>query len=146
MWVEPTEKDTIFISDAYVKYAKPYAVQKILDGFWWQIIHNTIYLFIKINRLILGRYSYRSFQQLLCKDLYSRLWNTTGRYYNTRYLPDFFANLKMCKYNKKCAFKMCINYYICALLMWIMFHIMCNELKTIDCTILMRYNTITERR
>jgi hypothetical protein len=33
MWVEPTEKDTIFISDAYVKYAKPYAVQKILDGF-----------------------------------------------------------------------------------------------------------------
>lgn len=33
MWVEPTEKDTIFISDAYVKYAKPYAVQKILDSF-----------------------------------------------------------------------------------------------------------------
>ena len=31
MWVEPREADTIFVSDAYIKYAKPYAVQKILD-------------------------------------------------------------------------------------------------------------------
>lgn len=31
MWVEPCEKDTIFVSDAYIKYAKPYAVQKILN-------------------------------------------------------------------------------------------------------------------
>lgn len=31
MWVEPYEKGTIFVSDAYIKYAKPYAVQKILD-------------------------------------------------------------------------------------------------------------------
>lgn len=31
MWVEPTDVDTIFVSDAYLKYAKPYAVQKILD-------------------------------------------------------------------------------------------------------------------
>ena len=33
MWVEPKGKDTIYVSDAFVKYAKPYAVQKILDGF-----------------------------------------------------------------------------------------------------------------
>lgn len=32
MWVEPDATDTIFVSDAYVKYAKPYAVQKILDN------------------------------------------------------------------------------------------------------------------
>ena len=32
MWVEPKEADTIFVSDAYIKYAKPYAVQKILDN------------------------------------------------------------------------------------------------------------------
>lgn len=31
MWVEPRAKDTIFVSDTYIKYAKPYAVQKILD-------------------------------------------------------------------------------------------------------------------
>ncbi len=31
MWAEPHEKGTIFVSDAYIKYAKPYAVQKILD-------------------------------------------------------------------------------------------------------------------
>ena len=31
MLVEPYEKDTIFVSDTYVKYAKPYAVQKIKD-------------------------------------------------------------------------------------------------------------------
>ena len=33
MWVEPHEPNTIFVSDAYIKYAKPYAVQKILDDF-----------------------------------------------------------------------------------------------------------------
>ncbi len=32
MWVEPYAEDTIFVSDAYIKYAKPYAVQKILDN------------------------------------------------------------------------------------------------------------------
>lgn len=32
MWVEPRAFDTIFVSDAYFKYAKPYAVQKILDN------------------------------------------------------------------------------------------------------------------
>ena len=32
MWVEPYEDNTIFVSDAYIKYAKPYAVQKILDA------------------------------------------------------------------------------------------------------------------
>ena len=32
MWVEPQVNDTIFVSDAYIKYAKPYAVQKILDN------------------------------------------------------------------------------------------------------------------
>ena len=31
MWVEPSDENTIFISDAYIKYAKLYAVQKILD-------------------------------------------------------------------------------------------------------------------
>lgn len=31
MWVEPYATDTIYVSDAYVKYAKPYAVQKIID-------------------------------------------------------------------------------------------------------------------
>lgn len=31
MWVEPCAAGTIFVSDAYIKYAKPYAVQKILD-------------------------------------------------------------------------------------------------------------------
>ncbi len=33
MWVEPYANGTIFVSDAYIKYAKPYAVQKILDCF-----------------------------------------------------------------------------------------------------------------
>ena len=32
MWVEPHASNTIFVSDAYIKYAKPYAVQKILDN------------------------------------------------------------------------------------------------------------------
>ena len=32
MWVEPHETNTIFVSDAYIKYAKPYAVQKILTN------------------------------------------------------------------------------------------------------------------
>ena len=32
MWVEPHADNTIFVSDAYIKYAKPYAVQKILDN------------------------------------------------------------------------------------------------------------------
>ena len=32
MWVEPHDRDTIFVSDAYVLYAKPYAVQKILNN------------------------------------------------------------------------------------------------------------------
>lgn len=32
MWAEPHAKNTIFVSDAYIKYAKPYAVQKILDN------------------------------------------------------------------------------------------------------------------
>lgn len=31
MWVEPHEKETVFVSDALIKYSKPYAVQKILD-------------------------------------------------------------------------------------------------------------------
>ena len=32
MWAEPHAQNTIFVSDAYIKYAKPYAVQKILDN------------------------------------------------------------------------------------------------------------------
>ena len=32
MWAEPYEVNTLFVSDAYIKYAKPYAVQKILDN------------------------------------------------------------------------------------------------------------------
>ena len=31
MWVEPEEEDTIYISDYFAKYAKPYALKKILD-------------------------------------------------------------------------------------------------------------------
>ena len=30
MWVEPHRSGTIFVSDAFIKYAKPYAVQKII--------------------------------------------------------------------------------------------------------------------
>ena len=29
---KPYEVNTLFVSDAYIKYAKPYAVQKILDN------------------------------------------------------------------------------------------------------------------
>lgn len=32
MWVEPEKEGTIFVSDMYVKYAKPYAVRKILNN------------------------------------------------------------------------------------------------------------------
>lgn len=32
MWAEPHAANTIFVSDAYIKYAKPYVVQKILDN------------------------------------------------------------------------------------------------------------------
>ena len=32
MWVEPHAVNTIFVSDAYIKYAKPYAVEKILEN------------------------------------------------------------------------------------------------------------------
>lgn len=32
MWVEPSTTNTIYVSDAYIKYAKPYAVQKIIDN------------------------------------------------------------------------------------------------------------------
>ena len=32
MWLEPIEKNTIFISDAYLKFAKPYALQKIIES------------------------------------------------------------------------------------------------------------------
>ena len=31
MWTEPRQKDTVFVSDVYIKYAKPYAVQKMID-------------------------------------------------------------------------------------------------------------------
>lgn len=31
MRVEPKDKNTVFVSDGYIKYAKPYAVQKIID-------------------------------------------------------------------------------------------------------------------
>lgn len=33
MWIEPHRKNKIFVSDALIKYAKPYAVQKIIDEF-----------------------------------------------------------------------------------------------------------------
>ena len=32
MWVEPVEMGTIFVSDAYLKFAKPYALQKIVES------------------------------------------------------------------------------------------------------------------
>ena len=28
---EPQQEDTVYVSNAYIKYAKPYAVQKILN-------------------------------------------------------------------------------------------------------------------
>lgn len=31
MWIEPKDEDDIYISDLFIKYAKPYAVKKILD-------------------------------------------------------------------------------------------------------------------
>lgn len=34
MWSEPIAPDKIYISDGCLKYAKPYAVQKILNSFW----------------------------------------------------------------------------------------------------------------
>ena len=34
MWVEPSGSDLIFMSNAYLKYAKPYALQKIIDSFF----------------------------------------------------------------------------------------------------------------
>ena len=33
MWAEPSGNGTIFVSDALLKYAKPYALQKIIDDF-----------------------------------------------------------------------------------------------------------------
>ncbi|MGN0482525.1 MAG: DEAD/DEAH box helicase [Lachnospiraceae bacterium] len=33
MWVEPEKRETIYVSDAYLKYARPYAVRKICDEF-----------------------------------------------------------------------------------------------------------------
>ena len=32
MWVEPFEKDVIYVSDFCIKYARPYAVQKIIEN------------------------------------------------------------------------------------------------------------------
>ena len=32
MWREPVEKNTIYVNDAYCKYAKPYALRKIIDN------------------------------------------------------------------------------------------------------------------
>lgn len=31
MWAEPKGKDVVYVSDAFIRYSKPYAVQKILD-------------------------------------------------------------------------------------------------------------------
>jgi len=33
MWAEPSADEKIYINDGYLKYAKPYAVQKIIDSF-----------------------------------------------------------------------------------------------------------------
>ena len=32
MWTKPVEENTIFVSDAHLKYAKPYALKTILDS------------------------------------------------------------------------------------------------------------------
>lgn len=32
MWARPTEKNMVFVSDSYLKYAKPYALKTIVDG------------------------------------------------------------------------------------------------------------------
>ena len=32
MWVEPFEKDVIYVSDFCIKYARTYAVQKIIEN------------------------------------------------------------------------------------------------------------------
>lgn len=32
MWARPAEKNTVFVSDSYLKYAKPYALKTIVDG------------------------------------------------------------------------------------------------------------------
>lgn len=32
MWTKPVEENTIFVSDAHLKYAKPYALKTILDN------------------------------------------------------------------------------------------------------------------
>lgn len=32
MWTKPIEENTIFVSDAHLKYAKPYALKTILDS------------------------------------------------------------------------------------------------------------------
>jgi hypothetical protein len=31
MWAEPKEKDTVYISEAYLDYAKPLALKRITD-------------------------------------------------------------------------------------------------------------------
>ena len=41
MWNEPQKSNTIFISDAYLKYARPYAVQKIKDEL--QVLEKSVY-------------------------------------------------------------------------------------------------------
>ena len=33
MWTEPVQSDNIYVSDACLKYAKPYAVRRIMDSF-----------------------------------------------------------------------------------------------------------------
>ena len=44
------------------------------------------------NSFILGQYSYRGFQTTNTKDLYSKLWSRTGRYFQVSYLPVFRFN------------------------------------------------------
>ena len=33
MWAKPANRDAIFVSDVWLKYARPYAVQRLLNGF-----------------------------------------------------------------------------------------------------------------